>query len=453
MTTPDVTGSIARFVAGTPADAIPDEVRRTAVNTMIDTYATSMAGTVEPASEVIRSFALRTTGPGQSRVLASDKRADPASAALANGSAAHALDYDSVSVAVSGFIGSAMAVSLTAWVESMGPRSGHDVLTAYCLGWEGTAAIARGVNIWHYAHGWHPTATLSHFAAALACGRLAGLDEQGLRMALGVAVSDASGVKTMIGNMLNPYHVGKAARNGLNAVRLVQEGFQSHPNAIEADQGFLNVFNGPGNYDLDAIIRSPGAEWDLHGLGPIFKVYPCCALIHSGLDAALALRSQHTIRPEEIERVTIRLHEYVPRVMHVEVPTHGYAAKFSIPYCLAAAFQDGRVDLATFDAVDPRVVELGHRVRFEVHPDLRGEDTFMETEFTELEVRTRRGTFATRIDRMKNRGTGSYLTEEDLRAKLADCLRHSNLPLDPSKEWARLCALDSDRPWNLWGGQ
>jgi 2-methylcitrate dehydratase PrpD len=451
MKAPDVTGRIARFVAETPADEIPASVRSAAVNTIIDTYATAVAGTVEPVSGVIRKPALEWAGRGESRVLGEpNARVDPATATLVNGSAAHALDYDVVSVAVSGFIGSAMAVALTAWVENSEPRSGRDVLTAYALGWEGASAIARGVNIWHYAHGWHPTATISHFAAALACGRLASLDEQQMRMALGVAVSEASGVKTMIGNMLNPFHVGKAARNGVNAVHMVMNGFEAHPNALESDQGFLNVFNGERNYDIDVILETPGVVWDLDSEGPIFKVYPCCALIHSGIDAALALREEHGLKAEEIRSVTVKVHEYVPRVMHVDVPDHGYAAKFSIPYCIAAAVH-GRVDLATFDSVDPQVIELGRRVRHEVHPKLRGEDAFLRKEFTELEVVTDRGTFKKHVDRMANRGTGRHFNEGDLRAKLVDCIRHSRMELDATAEWSRLKQMDSDRAWNLWG--
>lgn len=454
MKAPDATGTIARFVARTPADAIPDAVRRSAVNTIIDTYATTVAGTVEPASETIRNCALEWAGPGRSRVLGARGRVvDPATAALINGAAAHALDFDCVSFAVSGFIGSAMAVALAAWVDTFGARPGSDVVTAYCLAWEGTAAIARGVNIWHYAHGWHPTSTLSHFASALACGRLAGLDEREMRMVLGVAVSEASGVKTMIGNMLNPLHVGKAARNGVNAVRLIRGGFDAPTNAIEADQGFLNVFNGEGNYDISAIVETPGSVWDLDCEGPIFKIYPCCALIHSGIDAALAIRSEHHIVPEEIRNVTVSVHEYVPKVMHIDVPTHGYAAKFSIPYCTAAALTYGRVDLTTFAAIDPGVVELGKRVRHQVHPQLLGEATFLGKEFTEVTVVTDRGTFSNHVDRMTNRGTGRHLHLDDLKSKLADCVRHSSMDLDGALEWDRLVEIDSDRSWDLWGSE
>ncbi len=445
------TRAIAEFVAATPDRAIPRRVRENAVHTLIDIFATTNAGVVEPASEVIRGALPSWAGRGRSSIFCSEQgTVDPASAALANGIAAHCLDYDTVSVVASAFIGTPAACAIAAWAEEFGPFTGREMVTAYCLGWEAAAAVARGVNIYHYAHGWHPTATLGHFSAALACARLARMDTEQMRHVIGVAVSEASGVKTMIGNMLNPFHVGKAARNGVTAVRLVAAGFKANTSALEADQGFLNVFNGAGNYDLEAIVSPLGKRWDLADPAPIFKMYPCCALIHSGIDAALALRTDHAIEPGEIQDVLVRVHEYVPRVMHVDVPAHGYAAKFSIPYCIASAFHDGRVDLGTFDQVDPGVVELGRRVHGEVADELRGPDTFMKREFTEVIVKTRRGTFTEHVDRMTNRGIGANFDPNDLRAKLDDCLRHGRSRLDAADEWSRLIALDSDAPTTFW---
>jgi 2-methylcitrate dehydratase PrpD len=452
MKLPEISRAVAEFVANTPASAIPEHVRRVAVNTLIDTYATTRAGVVDEASKVFQRAVPQWAGRGRSRIVGTDLEVDPASSAMANGVTSHCLDYDTISCAVSGFVGSAASTALAAWIETEGAQRGEDVVTAYILGWEASAAIARGVNIWHYAHGWHPTATLSHFSASLAVARLIGMSADQVAMVIGAATAEASGIKTMIGNMLNPFHVGKAARNGLNDVHLVRSGFIASSTALESDQGFLRVFNGDGNYDANAIVDSLGRTWDLAGPGPIFKVYPCCGLILGGLDGALELRTVHGIEPGEIEEIGVLVHEYVPRVMHVDVPDHGYAAKFSIPYTMAAAFYDGRVNLATFDRVEPAIVELGRRVRPEVHPKLYGEETFMEKEFTEVEVKTARGRFGVHVDRMHNRGTGDNFHVEDLQAKLADCLRHGRSHLNAEDEWRRRSGLDSSRLFDLWGG-
>jgi len=326
------------------------------------------------------------------------------------------------------------------------------VLTAFCLGWEVAAAVGRGVNTLHYAKGWHPTATLGLLAATAAACRLEGFDPAQTATALGIAVSEASGVKTMIGNMLNPWHTGKSARNAVVATRLTRAGFQGHPGALEADQGFLNLFNGPGQWDAGRITDGLGRRWDLDRPGPVFKIYPCCGLIHSGLDAVLALRAERRLRPEDVSSVEVRVHEFVPRVMHVDVPADGYAAKFSIPYCVGTALLAGAVGLDAFRDVDSRVVEYGRRVRTEVHPDLHGGETFLEREFTEVTLETAGGPLTRRVNRVQNRGSGDNFALGDLRSKFGDCLAHAGLGGAAAGEWERLLAAGGDEAWDLWAG-
>lgn len=447
------TAAIAHFVADTPADAIPAVVRQRATLTLIDTYGTTVAGFADDAPRVIRNSLLSWSAPGPSTVAGlPDRRTDPPAAALLNAAAAHTLDYDSISFAVSGFIGSATACALAALADAADtPTPGSDVLTAYCLGWEGAAALARGINPLHYSKGWHPTSTIGGFAATLASCRLLGLDADATAMAIGIAVSEASGVKTMIGNMVNAWHVGTGARNGVIAAQLASQGFGAHPTALEADQGFLNLFNGPDKYDVDAIVSSLGVKWDLADPGPIFKVYPCCGLIHSALDAVLALRAESGVDASEVRSAEILVHEFVPRVMHIDVPQSGYAAKFSIPYCVATGLVDGRVDLASFDTVRPEVLELGRRVKYGVHPDLQGGETFLGAEFTDVRLDTERGIFETRVERMTNRGTIPNLVVDDLEAKLTDCIRHGEMEVDPLMVWSRLESIDDDMAWTYWG--
>lgn len=447
-----VSRAIAEFVATAPANAIPPHVRTQALRTVADTYATAFAGRGEPVTSVVWDGLRPWAAPARSRtVLGSEARADPPTAALVNGVAAHALDFDSISFAVSGFIGSALTAALTALADDADDGyAGADVLTAYCVGWEAAAAIARGINPLHYAKGWHPTSTLSGLAAALACARLLGLTADQTAMALGIAVSEASGVKTMIGNMTNAYHVGKAARNGVVAARLAARGFAAHPAALEADQGFLNLFNGRGEYDIQAITGSLGSHWDLAEPGPIFKIYPCCGLVHTAIETVIALREEHGLDPADVRSARVLVHEYVPRVMHVDVPHDGYAAKFSIPYCVAAALRDGDVTLGSFFAVDPELVEIGRRVEVAVHPELVGGDTFLRHEFTELEIETATGTHRRRSQRLDNTGTGG-IDDGALVAKLRDCLQQAGgEPARADAEAARLLSLDGDGRWELW---
>ena len=441
--------ALVDFIVDTPDSAIPDRARSNAIDTIVDTVATTWAGISEPGATVIRDATVGAAAVGPARVAGRPDTVDAAAAALCNASAAHALDYDSINFAVSGFVGSATIAALSAVAEErrLAPR---DVITAYCLGWEVGAVLGRALNPEHYDKGWHPTATLALMSATTGLARLVGLDHDQTRAALSVAVSEASGVKIMIGNMLNAYHVGKAARNAVTAVRLAEAGFVGHPAPLEATQGFLALFAGASGPRSEHALASVGAVWDLVDPGPVWKVHACCGLIHSGADAVAEIRAAAGLSADDVERVELQVHAYVPKVMHVHHPTTGYAAKFSIPYCIAAAVRDGRAGLAAFDTVDPELVRIGERVTFGVHPQLTDGDTFFEKEFTDVRLHTTRGVFEHRVHRLHNRGTGT-IADPVLREKFRECVsREPAMTREPDGELDRIRAIGSADEWQLW---
>jgi 2-methylcitrate dehydratase PrpD len=444
-----LTDALVHFVIDTPASDIPERARANAVDTIVDAAGTTWAGVGEDASSVIRTAALATANAGPSRIAGRDELVDASVAALCNASAAHSLDYDAINFAVSGFVGSATLAALSAIAEERAlPAS--DVVTAYCFGWEAGAILGRALNPEHYDLGWHPTATLALTAATMGLCRLTGCSVAQTTAALSVAVSETSGIKIMIGNMLNAYHVGKAARNAVNALRLAEAGFDGHPQPLDAVQGMLALFAGRGGPHLEPALKSVGTVWDLQDPGPVWKVHACCGLIHSGLDAVAILRERERLSPDEILGARVLLHSFVPRVMHVQEPTSGYAAKFSIPYCIAAGIRDGRAGLRAFDRVDPELVAIAQRVTYGVHPDLQDGDTFFEREFTDVRLETTRGVFEQRVNRMENRGTGS-IPVATLRDKFIECVERSDtMRRDPEEEFNRLRGIDSGDKWELW---
>jgi N-methylhydantoinase B len=444
-----LTEALAAFVTDTRSSDIPKTVRGNAVLAMADTVGTTVAGCNQPGPRVARQALSSWAGPGRSTVIGDDRRRDPASAALLNGMAAHALDFDVISFAVSGFVGSAIACALAGLVDdSPEDIAGREVVTAYVLGWEAAAALARAINPDHYARGWHPTATMSVIASALAAARLLGLDRTQTRYALSVAVADASGVKTMVGNMLNPYHVGKAARNGVVAARLAASGFVGHTDAIDAERGFLRVLQGEGRFDTSRTSESIGRVWDLLDPGPVFKIHPCCGLIHTAMDEIASLRKEG-VDFSQVSRVEVLLHEYVLDVMDIGLPTTAYESKFSIAYCTAAAML-GRTGLVAFDRLDDEILAAMERVEFGVHPELLGGDTFFGEEFTELMLTTADGPVRRRRRRLENVGTGPTPPTDALRQKFVDCVTFGRPGIEASTVsdiWDELVAIDGERPF------
>jgi 2-methylcitrate dehydratase PrpD len=432
IATVNTSRKLVDFAIRTTYGDIPQAAVKAAETAIADSIGTTVAGLGQDSTEVIMKHVTQDGGEGCSTIIGTGKKSKPAFAALANAASAHSLDYDSISLVVSGFVSTAVFFAVLALAEEITettgkPVSGKELLEAFIVGWEVEAAIARGVNVHHYQKGWHPTATLGHFGAAVGAAKLLGLDANAMHNAIGVTTSESSGIKIMIGNMLNPYHIGKASRNGVNAAKLAQNGFLAHPEPFEHMYGFCNLFNGAGNYSLEAMEKNIGQPYDLEEPGLVVKYYPCCGLIHSAGDAVIDLVEETGLKPEDVEKIRVGTHYLVPRVMQVDVPKTGYEAKFSIGYCVACAFVTGKLDLQSFDDAvvsDPVVLDLMKRVEHYIHPELMSDDMFLLKEFSEVEVTTKdQKVFTKRVDRIYNKGSDKRpLTASEFKSKYMSCI-------------------------------
>jgi 2-methylcitrate dehydratase PrpD len=223
------------------------------------------------------------------------------------------------------------------------------VLTAYVAGFELETALGRAVNFHHYDKGWHPTATLGVFGAAAACARLLGLDEGQTTRAIALCASLAAGVKSNLGSMGKPMHVGVCARSGLLAAALAREGFTANADALEHPQGFLEVFNGSGNYSVERLLEKWGAPWEIETPGIQVKQYPCCLSTQAAVDLMLDLVKTNALEPGHV----VAIEASVPplRLKHTDRPQPRSAldSKLSVQYVLARALTDRAVTLAHFD--------------------------------------------------------------------------------------------------------
>lgn len=443
----NTTEQLAGFAVRVSYDTLPHEVLANAQSAIIDCIGTVFAGLHETSVVLVRQAALREGGAGRATVIGTGLSSSATAAALANGAAAHALDYDNISLTVSGFVASPVLFALLALAEvEPAPVSGRQLLQAFVAGWETEAAIARGLGVHHYAKGWHATSTLGHFGAAVAGARLLNLDVEAMRSALGIAGSEASGLRTMIGNMTNPFHVGKAARNGVFAAQLARDGFVAEPCVIEHSHGFATAFNGRDQYDLARMTADLGQRWDLVDPGLVIKMYPCCGLVHSAIDAALDLRDEAALQPGAVAQVEVAVHALVPPTMKFHTPATGYEAKFSTEFCIATALLEGSVRLEHFSDArtrDPAVVQLMRRVHMVVHPDLHDASTFLEREFSEVTVTLTDGRVMTRrVNRIANHGSrGRPASLASIRSKAAQCIAGSDRAGPAAKALALLETL------------
>jgi 2-methylcitrate dehydratase PrpD len=435
-----IAGTLAERIAGVRYEALPVEAVHWARVAILDTVGCTLAGSSEPCARIVSRV---SASDGPCLVFGTDRRVAPLDAALINGTASHALDFDDCSDTLGGHPSAPILPALFALAETRAV-DGRAFIAAYVTGWETETRIARGINFHHYEKGWHPTATIGVFGAAAACCHLLGLTPSATATALGLAASFSSGLKANFGTMTKPLHVGHCSRNGLLAALLAAEGFTANAGALEHRQGFLHVFNGEGNFDAKAILSDWGQPWDIVKPGVAIKQYPCCGSTHPAVDAMLSLMREHGLTPAMIERVDSWTHPR--RLAHTNRPDpqSGLDAKFSVQYCLARALLDRRVSLEHFEGDsyrDPAIRVLLPLIHAAPHPEMPIETT--EHFGAEVRVTLTDGRVLTgKVARPLGRGPADPLPEELLEAKFLNCATRV-LPLDMAEKLlAMLRALD-----------
>jgi 2-methylcitrate dehydratase PrpD len=349
----------------------PAEARRAATRAVLDTVGVALAGSVEPAARAVQRVIQESHGPCS--VLGLFSRASAGDAALANGTAAHALDYDDMCF-VSLAHPSAPLVAAALAAGEVAGTSGRALLDAYVVGFEIEGRLGRVMNPRHYQRGWHCTSTLGTIGAAATVARMFGLDEAMCGHALAIAASEASGLKENFGTMVKPLHAGLAARNGVLAAQLARAGMTASDAAIEGPQGFLAAMDSE-HTSFAACSADLGSRWEIVETGITVKLYPSCAGTHPTLDALLDLRRRERFTAADVEAIEVGVDRIVPTILIYDRPSSGLEGKFSMPFCAAVAVVDGRVGIDTFEAArlgDPEIAAMQSRVTMRVDPALDG---------------------------------------------------------------------------------
>ena len=325
----------------------------------MDWFGCALAGSQEPLSAILR--AELASGAGQHTLIGSPERADRLRAALINGAAGHALDFDDSSAVMGDHPSAPLVPALLAQCESEG-RTGAELVAAYVAGSEIQTRVGSAIGPEHYAKGWHTTSTIGVFGAAAGCSRLLGLDADRFGHAMGLAASSAAGLKANFGTMAKPLHPGAAAERGLLAARLAARGYTANHAAIEANQGLAQAA-GSGDLDWTRVDRWADG-WTTHRT--LFKLHAACHFTHAGIEATSSLLRQG-LEAADIEQITLRAHPSILDVCGIASPTTGLEAKFSLrgtqallvcgfDTTAAATFDDGPINRQDVQALIHRVV-------------------------------------------------------------------------------------------------
>jgi 2-methylcitrate dehydratase PrpD len=363
-----LTAALAERAAGWRPEALNADVRELVRQCLLDWIAVSLAGAHEPLTRMLAEEAREQGGHAQATVVGQGFATSCRQAALVNGAASHALDFDDVNMSFSGHPSVVLVPPLLALAEARG-IGGQAFMTAFVAGYETLCRIGAAVSPGHYAAGFHATATLGTFGAAAACAHLLGLDAADTAVALGIAATEAAGLKSMFGTMCKPLHAGKAGADGLLAAQLAARGFTSRSDAIEASQGFAST-HGP-DFDPQAALRDPPGG--LYLRRNLFKYHAACYGTHAAIEAAHQLKERHALRADDVLRVVVHAASVSDGVCNIAEPSNGLEAKFSLRHTVAMALAG--VDTAALasysdeQTADPDLQRLRERVRVELHAD------------------------------------------------------------------------------------
>jgi 2-methylcitrate dehydratase PrpD len=358
-----VTSRLADVLRRCRFEDLPAHVVAVSKHCLLDWFGVTLAGSREPAAEIMRTEAL-AEGSGQCTLVGTEAKASPFWAALANGTASHALDFDDVVAAMAGHPTVPVVPALLALAEVSSRARGRDFVAAFVAGFEAECRIGALMGRSHYERGFHVTSTVGTFGAATACAHWLGLSLPQWQAAFGLAGTQASGLKCMFGTMTKPYHAGKAAANGLLAARLAAAGFTAHPEVLETDQGFAATQS--DKFDVGAAFRDLGERFGIADV--LFKYHAACYLTHGSIEALLKLKRDHGFAPDQVDAVRLRVAPGHLKVCNIQDPATALEAKFSLRFTAAMALADGDLGEGAFTdecVRDPRLTRLRDKVTVE----------------------------------------------------------------------------------------
>jgi 2-methylcitrate dehydratase PrpD len=447
-----VTQEAAKFASQLRFDDLPAESLRIAKRCVIDGLGLIMAGSLQRCTQIVREHCQALSGSAEATVFGKEPLNLPAaSAALVNGTAGHAMDWDDTQLSVTpdriyGLLTHPTIPPLAASLavgEMLGGVSGKQFLTAFLAGFEVECKIAEAINPDHYRKGFHTSGTIGTFAAAVSSAKMLDLDASGIRHTMGIAASMAAGIRTNFGTMTKPLHVGRAAQNGVTAALLAKRGFEADMDALDGAWGFFQVL-GRG-FDAEKIVGRFGRPHTIVDPGVSIKPYPCGVLTHPSMDAMLKLVVENDLFASDIQEVVLFAGSNILNPIRYKTARDELEAKFCMPFLLAAIICSRKAGVHEFTPEFVNAAEtqaLMSRIRAEFDPGIEamGWDKIR----SRVEVTLRDGRkICQEADERYRGGPDNPLTDEQLRAKFTDCTQELLSPEIRAQIFRAVATLDT----------
>jgi 2-methylcitrate dehydratase PrpD len=409
------TQTLASYIVTNRIESVPEDVRHEARRAIVNYVGCALGGSTDTAVD----RAIQALGPYSGKptasILGRSERMDPLHASLMNGISSHVYDYDDTTPKNYIHPTSPVASALFAYASAH-TVPGRDFMEAFILGFEAESRIGNAVYPAHYDVGWHITGTAGVFGAAAAIGKLLNLEGHEMIWAIGLAATQAAGLREMFGSMAKALHPGRAAQNGYAAALLAQAGFTAGEHGLEGPRGFAAVQS--AKYDLSKITARLGEDFDLRA--NTYKPFPCGIVNHPTIDGCIQLHEElhieHGAAPEKISGVRLRVAPLVMDLCNQQGITKGLQGKFSVYHGAAIGLVRGKAGIAEYtdDAVnDPQIKRVRELVTAVGDPSITEDQA-------RIEVDLANGAKLTRFVEQSLGNIYRPMTDKQLEAKFRD---------------------------------
>lgn len=355
--------TLLSFLLQTSFDDLHPEVISQGKRCLIDWIGVTLGGLKEPSSTMLIETVKELGGEKQAMILGTPIKTSVFHAALVNGAMSHVLDFDDTHLAALMHPSAPLIPALLAYGEWK-KVSGKNFLLSFLLGFEMETRISMAMGSSHYDAGWHSTATMGRFGAAAGVGKMAGLNRREMAYALGLAGTQASGIRRVFGTMTKSFHPGKAAADGLLSVLLAQKGYTSPTDILEGEKGLGSLLS--SDFDPQRGLRGLGKSYTIMGVS--FKPYASCLYTHPTIDGIIHLRNEYRLRPEDVKAIRCDVSKFCLDAACHKDPQTGLEGKFSTYYCVSIALKEGKAgeDLFRDEKMrDPGIRDIMRKVQIE----------------------------------------------------------------------------------------
>lgn len=403
------TRKLAEFVVQNTYDDLPEAVVSQAKRCLIDWMGVALAATKTQTVKILSALVRDLGGRKQATVIGSVYKTTVLNASLVNGAMGHVLDFDDThtdAIIHTSAVLVPAALSGGEWKR----RNGKELIAAFVMGFETATRVSFGAGrgVHQLELGWHPTSTIGRIGAAVCFGKLLGIDPQQMATAIGIAGTQAAGLKRVFGTMTKHFHPGKASHDGVLAALLASRGFSAPLDILEGEDGFCQVFS--GRFDEREILDGLGERFEI--LNNSFKPYPSCHQTHAVISACLDISHKLSIHSYNIKEIICEVNPLAPETAGIRNPRDGSEAKFSLHYCAARALM-GDISPSTFvpkEIAKEEVQQLMKCVEIRTNPSFSIANA-------RVEVKTVDGKSVTaKIDGLKG-GPSNPMTDDELDAK------------------------------------